>query len=102
MLAMGMLPPDAIADDPLHGTIGLECAGRVVAVGGEVSEFRPGDEVVSLGATAFASHLTVDAWRAARKPQHLSSEEAATIPAAFMTAFYSLHTLGTCSAENGF
>jgi NADPH:quinone reductase-like Zn-dependent oxidoreductase len=93
MLAMGMLPTDAIADDPFGGAIGQECAGRVVAVGERVSEFALGDEVVLLGPNNFASHVTVDARRAAHKPRNLSLDDAATVPIVFMTALYSLHTL---------
>ena len=46
-MAMGMIPKDAIADDPGGKLLGLECAGRVVAVGDAVSEFAVGDEVVA-------------------------------------------------------
>jgi acyl transferase domain-containing protein len=60
MLTMGMLPKDAIAEEPFNLIMGFECAGRVVAVGGAISEFAVGDEVVSAAGT-FASHITVDA-----------------------------------------
>ena len=36
MLAMGMLPPDAAADGSAGKLLGLECAGRVVAIGDQV------------------------------------------------------------------
>ena len=94
MLATGMLPKDAVADDPFGGLMGLECAGRVVAIGEAVSEFMVGDRVVSIGAGNFATHITVDVGRAARAPCHLSLEQAATIPTAFLTALYALQTLG--------
>ena len=94
MLAMGMLPREATADGSEGKLLGLECAGRVVAVGDDVSEFGVGDEVVAAKACALTSHLTVDARFVAHKPAHLSLEQAATIPLAFLTAFYSLHTLG--------
>src|SRR5207302_10240593 len=44
MLAMGMLPPEAAADGSAGKLLGLECAGRVIAVGEQVSEFAVGDE----------------------------------------------------------
>jgi polyketide synthase 12/epothilone polyketide synthase D len=94
MLAMGMLPDDGITDDPFGPTLGMECAGRVVAVGDKVSDLAVGDEVVAGTPGTLATHITVDARLAARKPRHLSLEQAATIPVAFLTAFYSLHTLG--------
>jgi NADPH:quinone reductase-like Zn-dependent oxidoreductase/short-subunit dehydrogenase/SAM-dependent methyltransferase/acyl carrier protein len=94
MLAMGMLPPDAAAEGSAGKLLGLECAGRVVAVGDQVSDFAVGDAVVAARSCTLTSHLTVDAPFVAPKPSHLSFEQAATIPLAFLTAFYSLHTLG--------
>jgi acyl transferase domain-containing protein/acyl carrier protein len=94
MLAMGLYPKEAVATDPCGSLLGLECAGRVVAVGDRDSEFALGDEVVALGFGTFASHITVDTRFAAPKPAHLSLEQATTIPGAFVTAYYSLHTLG--------
>ena len=44
-------------------------------------------------AGALATHLAVDARFVFRKPQDISFEEAATIPIAFLTAYYSLHRL---------
>jgi NADPH:quinone reductase-like Zn-dependent oxidoreductase/short-subunit dehydrogenase/acyl carrier protein len=59
-----------------------------------VTDFAVGDEVIATGLSALTSHLTVDSRYVAPKPGHLSFEQAATIPLAFLTAFYSLHTLG--------
>src|SRR5262249_59056575 len=53
-----------------------------------------GEEVGGVATGSLATHFTVDARFVARKPPHLSFEQAATIPIAFITAFYSLHTLG--------
>jgi acyl transferase domain-containing protein/NADPH:quinone reductase-like Zn-dependent oxidoreductase/ubiquinone/menaquinone biosynthesis C-methylase UbiE/acyl carrier protein len=94
MLAMGMLPPEAAADGSAGKLLGLECAGRVVAVGEQVSDFAVGDEVIAAKSCTLTSHLTVDTQFVAHKPGHLSLEQGATIPLAFLTAFYSLHTLG--------
>jgi NADPH:quinone reductase-like Zn-dependent oxidoreductase/short-subunit dehydrogenase/SAM-dependent methyltransferase/acyl carrier protein len=92
MLVMGMLPPEVTGDG--LNLPGLECAGRVIAVGKEVSEFAIGDEVIACQHGAVASHVRVDARFVVPKPRHLSFEQAATIPIAFFTAYYSLHTLG--------
>jgi acyl transferase domain-containing protein/NADPH:quinone reductase-like Zn-dependent oxidoreductase/short-subunit dehydrogenase/ubiquinone/menaquinone biosynthesis C-methylase UbiE/acyl carrier protein len=94
MLAMGMLPPDAAADGSAGKLLGLECSGRVTAIGNEVTEFAVGDEVIAAKACTLTSHLTVDTHYVAHKPKHLTLEQAATIPLAFLTAFYSLHMLG--------
>ena len=81
--ALGMYPGDP-------GPIGNECVGTVVAVGEGVTAFKPGDEVMALGAGTFGSFVTTPAALAAAKPSHLSSEEAATIPIAFLTSDYAL------------
>jgi acyl transferase domain-containing protein/thioesterase domain-containing protein/ubiquinone/menaquinone biosynthesis C-methylase UbiE/acyl carrier protein len=94
MLAMGLLPGDAIADFSSGILLGLECAGRISAVGDKVSHLVVGDEVVAFALRSLASRLIVDARLVARKPHHLSFEQAATIPAVFLTAFYGLNTLG--------
>ncbi len=96
MLAMGMYPKDALTNDSVGGKLlGIECAGRVVAVGKAVSEFAVGDDVVASGvAGSVATHIKVHRQRVTHKPPQLTFEQAATIPAAFGTAWYSLHTLG--------
>ena len=83
---------------PLNSDIDLllgdECAGRIVRVGRHVKNFRVGDDVIANGAGCFASHLTVPTAFVVHKPSGLTAVEAATIPVAFMTAWYALHHLG--------
>jgi NADPH:quinone reductase-like Zn-dependent oxidoreductase/thioesterase domain-containing protein/acyl carrier protein len=74
--------------------IGDECSGRIVSVGKDVRNFRIGDQVIACGAGCFASHLTIPADFVLPKPARLTHEQAATIPVAFMTAWYALHNLG--------
>ncbi len=74
-------------------TFGFECAGRVVAIGPDVKGFAVGDDVIALSLGSMASHVTVDAKYAVRKPETMSFEEAATIPLAFLTAHYGLNRL---------
>jgi amino acid adenylation domain-containing protein/thioester reductase-like protein len=93
MKTMGLLPKDVGVDDPAGELLGVECAGRVVAVGDGVSQFSVGDEVVACGTSCLATHITGDWRHAAHKPRHLTFEQAATIPVVFSTAHYSLHTL---------
>lgn len=90
MKALGIYP----SESDLDLLVGDECAGRVVAVGKGVKQFRVGDEVVASGLGCFASHLTVPALAVMPKPARISFEEAVTIPVAFMTAWYALHHLG--------
>jgi myxalamid-type polyketide synthase MxaB len=78
------------ADLPFGG----ECAGRIVAVGADVSRLKVGDEVIAAQAIgSFASYVTVSEKFVALKPASLSFEAAATIPIAFLTADYGLRQL---------
>ena len=90
MKTLGIYPMDSDRDLLL----GDECSGKIVAVGKDVKRFKPGDEVIANGAGCFGSHLTVPVSYVVRKPSSLSFEQAATIPVAFMTAWYALHHLG--------
>ena len=76
------------------GPLGGECAGEIVAVGPGVLGFKPGDEVVALAPASFASHVITRADFVAPKPEHLSFEQAATIPICFLTVQHALERLG--------
>jgi acyl transferase domain-containing protein/NADPH:quinone reductase-like Zn-dependent oxidoreductase/SAM-dependent methyltransferase/acyl carrier protein len=90
---------EASLEGTLSGSqLGLECAGRVVAVGDGVQGLRVGDSVVGLALGSFASHVITDARLVVPKPPQLTFEEAATLPIAFMTACYALQHLGQLQA----
>ena len=90
MLATGLLDDDVL-DDGLAGAVfGFECAGRVVRVGSDVTHLAAGDAVMGFGRESFATHSTADARVFTAVPDGLSVEAAATIPVAFLTAWYSL------------
>ena len=88
LYALGMLP-----ESP-GGAVrfGLECAGRIAAVGKGVTKFRPGDEVFGYAPRAFSRFTTTAASSIALKPERLGAAQAAAIPAAYTTAYYSLIT----------
>ncbi|OBK35451.1 hypothetical protein A5658_08640 [Mycobacterium sp. 1245111.1] len=71
--------------------IGVECSGVVTAVGHDVDDVRIGDAVIALTADGVGSFLTTPADLVAPKPVELSFEQAATIPIAYLTAYYALH-----------
>ncbi|MDC0749537.1 type I polyketide synthase [Polyangium mundeleinium] len=89
MKAMGVYP--GMSPGPLQ--LGLECAGRVVAVGSGVEQFKVGQEVVAFAAGSFSSHVTTLAEFVAPKPSKLSFAEAASVPVVFMTVYYALNKL---------
>jgi len=76
--------------DGTPGPLGWECAGTITAVGPGVAGLRVGDEVVALASAALASHVRADARLVLPRPARLSAPEAATLPAAFLTAYYAV------------
>lgn len=69
---------------------GVDIAGVVEAVGADVTEFRPGDEVFANKARGAAEFVAGPARLFAHKPTNLTLEEAAAIPAAGITALQAL------------
>jgi NADPH:quinone reductase-like Zn-dependent oxidoreductase/acyl carrier protein len=90
MKAMGIYPN--VGDGPLP--LGIECAGRVTAVGEGVTNVRPGDEVMAIGYFCFGSYMTTSAELVLAKPAGTSFADAASVPIAFLTSYYALHYLG--------
>ncbi|MEL7038651.1 MAG: type I polyketide synthase, partial [Cyanobacteria bacterium J06592_8] len=76
---------------------GVECVGEIVAVGEGVKKLKIGDAIIALAPGSLSEYVTVNAQLVALKPEHLSFEEAATIPANFITAYYALHHLAKIS-----
>jgi NADPH:quinone reductase-like Zn-dependent oxidoreductase len=79
---------------PKFKIIGTDVAGHVEAVGRNVTQFRPGDEVFGelsrCGFGAYAEFAAAPEKALALKPANLSFEEAATIPTAGCTALQGL------------
>ncbi len=70
---------------PARSTLGSDIAGRVEAVGADVTRFRPGDEVYgdNLGLKGgFAEYAVAPESALAPKPEQLTLSEASTIPQA--------------------
>ena len=91
LMALGMYPGS-------ETVLGSECVGVVAAIGPGVDTWQIGDEVVAVAPGSFASHVTVPAVFAARKPATLTYAEIASIPSAFLTAHYALNRLGKMKA----
>lgn len=71
--------------------LGGDMAGQVEAVGEDVTEFRPGDDVFALlEQGGFAEYVSVPERLLARKPGNLSYEQAAAVPIAATTALLGL------------
>ena len=77
---------------------GAECSGTISAVGSGVTDMKAGDEVIAVASSSFSAFTTADARAVVPKPPAFSFGQAATIPIAFLTAYYSLHHLAKLSS----
>ncbi len=66
--------------------VGMEVSGEVVKAGAGISGFKAGDKVMGRCPGAFSAYALMDAREIIRMPSHMSWEEAAAAPLAFMTA----------------
>ena len=83
---------------PKHKILGVDIAGQVEAVGGNVTKFKPGDEVygnlLDHGYGGFAEYVSAPVAVMSLKPANLSFEEAAAVPMAAVTALQALRHHG--------
>ncbi|MBI3733077.1 MAG: NAD(P)-dependent alcohol dehydrogenase [Chloroflexi bacterium] len=79
---------------PPDPRLGSDIAGRVEAVGENVKQFRPGDEVFGCARGAFAEYVLARETYLALKPVNRSFEEAAAVPVAALTALQGLRNAG--------
>ena len=84
---------------PTDPKIGADVAGRVEAVGRNVTEFQPGDAVFGdMFAGSFAEYACVPESELALKPSNLTFEEAAATPIVGFTAIQGLRDAGHIQA----
>ena len=89
---------------PKYKIIGNDIAGTVEAVGRNVTQFKPGDEVFGevsrCGFGAYAEYVMARQTALALKPANLSFEEAASVPTAGCTALQGLRKGNIQSAQS--
>lgn len=83
MISMGV-----INDNPGH--IGLEGAGIVRAVGTNVQKLTVGDRVMFMGSDCFSTYKIMKATLVVKMPDTVGFEQAAAIPATYVTALMGL------------
>ena len=72
--------------------LGLECAGVVEEVGGQVRNFIKGEEVCALLAGGgYAEKVSVPSGQVLKVPKGFSFEQAAALPEVFATAYFNLY-----------
>jgi len=82
---------------PKDPSLGADFAGVVEAVGSQVTDFQPGDEVYGGRSGAFAEYVNVRN-AVALKPTNVSFEEAGAVPTAAITALQGLRDHGKIQA----
>ena len=80
---------------PMHKILGSDIAGQVEAIGRNVKQFQPGDEIWAdlsypYGFGAFAEYVCVPEYALRLKPASMTFEEAAAIPTAGVVALQNL------------
>jgi NADPH:quinone reductase-like Zn-dependent oxidoreductase len=86
-MAVGLRKPKA-------GRLGLDVAGQVEAVGGGVTQFKPGDEVFGTCQGALAQFVCAPESALVTKPENVTFEQAASVPVAGFTALQGLRDKG--------
>ncbi|AVT38518.1 NAD(P)-dependent alcohol dehydrogenase [Plantactinospora sp. BB1] len=94
-LVARLMPDGPRLRTPAIGIPGCDMAGQVEAVGGNVTEFRPGDDVYALlPEGGFGEYVCVREDLLAPKPTNLTYEQAAAVPMAAVTALVALRDAG--------
>src|SRR3954447_880719 len=84
---------------PKDTRVGVDYAGTVEAVGKNVTQFKPGDDVFGGKTGAFAQYICVRPDRGiARKPANITPEQAASVNIAAITALQGLRDQGKLQA----
>jgi NADPH:quinone reductase len=84
---------EGLYPSPRPYTPGSEAAGTVRAVGANVTEFKPGDRVVSQNVKgSYAEHAVVPADKAVRVPSGIETNVAAAVWLQGLTAHYLAHS----------
>src|SRR5437773_1877627 len=79
---------------PRSGRLGVDVAGQVEAVGRNVTQFKPGNEVFGACRAALAEFACAPASRLVMKPNKVTFEQAASVPVAGLTALQGLRDKG--------
>ena len=79
---------------PKNTGLGADVAGRVEAVGRNVTQVQPGDEVFGMGIRTLAEYVVISGEGVVQKPANVTFEEAASVPVAALTALQGLRDKG--------
>jgi NADPH:quinone reductase-like Zn-dependent oxidoreductase len=83
---------------PKHPVPGADVAGRVVAIGGDVTRFRSGDEVFGIANGAYAEYAAADEHKLVHKPTGITFQQAGVAAISGGTALQALTDVGHLDA----
>ncbi|MGH2702144.1 MAG: NAD(P)-dependent alcohol dehydrogenase [Actinomycetota bacterium] len=89
-----LILPDLGLRAPKNPVRGSDVAGVVAAVGKDVTEFQPGDEVFGIGIGSYAEYTRVPQDKLAAKPANLTFEQAAVVPISGLSALQAVRDSG--------
>ena len=79
---------------PKNTRLGVDVAGQIEAVGTNVTQFKPGDQVFGSCRGAFAEYACASESRLVRKPDNVTFDQAASVPIAAISALQGLRDKG--------
>ena len=79
---------------PKNAVLGIDVAGRVEAIGKDVTTLQVGDEVYGGGHGSFADYARAEVGKLARMPNNLTFEQAAALPVSGCTALQAVRDRG--------
>lgn len=79
---------------PKENRLGVDVSGQVEAVGRNITQFKPGDEVFGACLGAFAEYACVPESSLVIKPDNVNFAQAASVPIAAITALQGLRDKG--------
>jgi NADPH:quinone reductase-like Zn-dependent oxidoreductase len=79
---------------PKDSRFGIDCAGTVEAVGKNITEFKPGDDVFGSANGAMAEYAVAPERALVTKPDNITFQEAGSVAVAGLTALQGLRNQG--------
>jgi NADPH:quinone reductase-like Zn-dependent oxidoreductase len=79
---------------PKDSRFGIDCAGTVEAVGKNVTQFKPGDEVFGAANGAIAEYVCAPERTLVTKPDNITFQQAGSVAVAGLTALQGLRNQG--------
>lgn len=83
---------------PKYGVPGFDVAGKVEAIGDEVTRIQPGDEVFGTCKGSCAAFVATSENTLAARPSNLTAEQAATLPTSGLAALHAMRDVAKISA----